>query len=64
MRKTTANRLFKAITDNLVSVASVVVNHDKCMKESISDENSRGFCGFIPIRAYFPIQLIFVYKHQ
>lgn len=33
MRKTTANRLFKAITDNLVSVTSAVVNHDEGMKE-------------------------------
>ena len=29
MRKTTANRLLKAITDNLVSVTSAVVNHDE-----------------------------------
>lgn len=38
MRKTTANRLLKAITDNLVSVTSAVVNHDEGMKESISFE--------------------------
>ena len=38
MRKTTANRLLKAITDNLVSVTSAVVNHDEGMKEPISDE--------------------------
>lgn len=33
MRKTTANRLFKAITDNLVSVTSAVVNHDETGKD-------------------------------
>lgn len=38
MRKTTANRLFKAITDNLVSVTSAVVNHDETGKELISVE--------------------------
>ena len=37
-RRTTANRLLKAITDNLVSVTSAVVNHDEGMKESISFE--------------------------
>lgn len=36
MRKTTANRLLKAITDNLVSVTSAVVNHDVTGKEPIS----------------------------
>ena len=29
MRKTTANRLLKVIADNLVTVASAVVNHDE-----------------------------------
>ncbi len=38
IRRTTANRLLKAITDNLVSVTSAVVNHDDGMKEPISDE--------------------------
>lgn len=38
MRKTNANRLLKAITDNLVSVTSAVVNHDEGIKEQISDE--------------------------
>ena len=38
MRKTNANRLLKAITDNLVSVTSAVVNHDEGKKEPISDE--------------------------
>lgn len=38
MRRTTANRLLKAITDNLVSVTSAVVNHDEGMKESIPVE--------------------------
>ena len=38
MRKTTANRLLKAITDNLVSVTSTVVNHDETGKEPISVE--------------------------
>lgn len=38
MRKTTANRLLKAITDNLVSVTSAVVNHDETGKEPISVE--------------------------
>ena len=33
MRKTTANRLLKAITGNLVSVTSAVVNHDEGMKD-------------------------------
>ena len=38
MRKTTANRLLKAITDNLVSVKSAVVNHDETCKQPISVE--------------------------
>lgn len=38
MRKTTANKLLTAITDNLVSVTSAVVNHDEGIKEQISDE--------------------------
>ena len=38
MRKTTANKLLTAITDNLVSVTSAVVNHDEGMKEQISVE--------------------------
>ena len=38
MRKTNANKLLKAITDNLVSVTSAVVNHDEGIKEQISDE--------------------------
>lgn len=37
-RRTTASRLLKAITDNLISVTSAVVNHDEGMKEPISDE--------------------------
>lgn len=41
MRKITANRLLKAITDNLVSVTSAVVNHDEGIKEQISDEKFR-----------------------
>lgn len=36
MRKTTANRLLTAITDNLVSVTSAVVNYDERGKEPIS----------------------------
>ena len=35
-RRTTANRLLKAITDNLVSVTSAVVNYDERGKEPIS----------------------------
>lgn len=38
MRKTNANRLLKAITDNLVSVTSAVVNYDERGKEPISVE--------------------------
>lgn len=38
MRRTTANKLLNAITDNLVSVTSAVLSHDEGMKESISDE--------------------------
>ena len=38
MRRTTANKLLTAITDNLVSVTSAVVNHDEGIKEQISDE--------------------------
>ncbi len=38
MRKTTANRLLKVITDNLVSVTSAIVNHDETGKEPISVE--------------------------
>lgn len=37
-RRTTANRLLNAITDNLVSVTSAVVNHDEGVKEPISGE--------------------------
>ena len=36
MRRSTANRLLKAITDNLVSVTSAVVNYDERGKEPIS----------------------------
>lgn len=38
MRKTNANRLLKAITDNLVSITSAVVNYDDRGKETISTE--------------------------
>ena len=38
MRRTIGSRLQKIITDNLVSVTSAVVNHDKTGKEPISVE--------------------------
>lgn len=57
MRRTNASRLFKAITDNLVSVTSAVVNHDEGIKEPIS--NLRKIWSSMSIRAYLPIRLIF-----
>lgn len=47
MRKTTANKLLTAITDNLVSVTSAVVNHDEGMKEPISVEKIHGRFGVL-----------------
>lgn len=38
MRKTTANRLLKSITDNLVTIASAVVNYDDRGAEAIPVE--------------------------
>ena len=62
MRKTTANRLLKAITDNLVSVTSTVVNHDETGKEPISVEKFKEDLEFYIIRVYSQIQLIFRMK--
>lgn len=62
MRRTTANRLLKAITDNLVSVTSAVVNHDEGTKEPISDEKFKEDLEFYVILAYLPIRLIFRMK--
>ena len=62
MRRTTANRLLKAITDNLVSVTSTVVNHDETGKEPISVEKFKEDWSSTPIRAYSQIPLILLMK--
>lgn len=62
MRKTTANRLLKAITDNLVSVTSAVVNHDEGMKEPISDEKFKEDLEFYVNSGIFADTIDFAYE--
>ena len=62
MRKTTANRLLKAITDNLVSVTSAVVNHDEGMKEPISDEKFKEDLEFYVNSGIFADTIDFSYE--
>ena len=62
MRKTTANRLLKAITNNLVSVTSAVVNHDEGMKESISVEKFTEDLEFYTNSGIFADTIDFTYE--
>lgn len=62
MRKTTANRLLKAITDNLVSVTSAVVNHDEGMKEPISVEKFKEDLEFYTNSGIFADTIDFSYE--
>lgn len=62
MRKTTANRLLKAITDNLVSVTSAVVNHDEGMKEPISFEKFKEDLEFYVNSGIFADTIDFTYE--
>lgn len=62
MRKTTANRLLKAITDNLVSVTSAVVNHDEGIKEQISDEKFKEDLEFYVNSGIFADTIDFSYE--
>lgn len=61
-RRTTANRLLKAITDNLVSVTSAVVNHDKGIKEQISDEKFKEDLEFYVNSGIFADTIDFSYE--
>lgn len=62
MRKTTANRLLKAITDNLVSVTSAVVNHDEGKKEPISFEKFKEDLEFYVNSGIFADTIDFSYE--
>lgn len=62
MRKTNANKLLKAITDNLVSVASAVVNHDEGIKEQISDEKFKEDLEFYVNSGIFADTIDFLYE--
>ena len=62
MRRTTANRLLTAITDNLVSVTSAVVNHDEGMKEPISDEKFKEDLEFYVNSGIFADTIDFSYE--
>lgn len=62
MRKTNANRLLKAITDNLVSVTSAVVNHDESGKEPISDEKFKEDLEFYTSSGIFADTIDFAYE--
>ena len=62
MRKTNANKLLKAITDNLVSVTSTVVNHDEGMKESISVEKFTEDLEFYTNSGIFADTIDFTYE--
>lgn len=62
MRKTNANRLLKAITDNLVSVTSAVVNHDEGIKEQISDEKFKEDLEFYVNSGIFADTIDFSYE--
>ena len=62
MRKTTANRLLTAITDNLVSVTSAVVNHDETGKEPISVEKFKEDLEFYINSGIFADTIDFTYE--
>lgn len=62
MRKTTANRLLTAITDNLVSVTSAVLNHDETGKESISVEKFKEDLEFYTNSGIFADTIDFSYE--
>lgn len=62
MRKTNANRLLKAITDNLVSVTSAVVNHDKSGKEPILVEKFKEDLEFYINSGIFADTIDFTYE--
>lgn len=62
MRKTTASRLLKAITDNLVSVTSTVVNHDETGKEPISVEKFKEDLEFYANSGIFANTLDFTFE--
>ena len=62
MRKTSANKLLKAITDNLVSVTSAVVNHDEGMKEPISVEKFKEDLEFYTNSGIFADTIDFTYE--
>lgn len=62
MRKTNANRLLKAITNNLVSVTSAVVNHDEGMKEPISVEKFKEDLEFYVNSGIFADTIDFTYE--
>ena len=62
MRKTTANRLLKVITDNLVSVTSAVVNHDETGKEPISVEKFKEDLEFYINSGIFADTIDFTYE--
>lgn len=61
-RRTNANRLLKAITDNLVSVTSAVVNHDEGMKETISVEKFKEDLEFYTNSGIFADTIDFSYE--
>ena len=61
MRKTTANKLLKAITDNLVSVTSAVVNHDEGI-EPISVEKFKEDLEFYTNSGIFADTIDFTYE--
>ena len=62
MRKTTASKLLTAITDNLVSVTSAVVNHDEGMKEQISVEKFTEDLEFYTNSGIFADTIDFTYE--
>lgn len=62
MRRATANRLLKVITDNLVSVTSAVVNHDEGIKEQISDEKFKEDLEFYTNSGIFADTMDFTYE--
>ena len=62
MRKTNANKLLKAITDNLVSVTSAVVNHYEGIKEQISDEKFKEDLEFYVNSGIFADTIDFLYE--
>lgn len=62
MSETTTNKLFKVITDNLVSVISAVVNHDEGIKEPISIEKFKEDLEFYANSGIFADTLDFTFK--